>query len=91
MARKAKAGGGGLSCGPLGCCRVDAVVGVDGRGQMVLPKELRRKIGLRAGDRLALISWEREGQACCLLVVKADALVGMLGGLLGPLAKGGRP
>ena len=41
--------------------QVEAVVGVDERGQMVLPKELREKIGIRAGDKLAIITRKRPG------------------------------
>ena len=32
------------------CCKVQAVVSVDERGQMVLPKEIREKAGIKAGD-----------------------------------------
>jgi DNA-binding transcriptional regulator/RsmH inhibitor MraZ len=31
-----------------GCCRVEALVSVDERGQVVLPKELREKAGIKA-------------------------------------------
>ena len=30
-----------------GCCNVEAVVSVDERGQMVLPKEIRDKVGIK--------------------------------------------
>ena len=36
-------------------CRVDSLVSVDDRGQMVLPKELRDKAGIKGGDKLAVI------------------------------------
>jgi AbrB family looped-hinge helix DNA binding protein len=64
---------------------VEAVLSVDDRGQMVLPKDVREKAGVRTGDKLALISWEREGRICCLALVKADSLSGMVKGILGPL------
>jgi AbrB family looped-hinge helix DNA binding protein len=56
---------------------------VDERGQMVLPKELRERTGIRSGEKLAVVSWGEGG--CCLALVKADALGGMVKGLLGPL------
>ncbi len=64
------------------CCKVEAVVSVDERGQMVLPKELREKLAIRAGDKLAVVSW---GKTICL--IKADQLNEMVQSMLGPLAK----
>ncbi len=75
-------------CAPAalqGCCKVEALVSVDERGQMVLPKEARDKAGIRAGDKLAVISWEKGGQVCCLSLIKAESLTDMVKGMLGPL------
>ena len=30
----------------------------------MLPKELREKASIKAGDKLAVISWERQGEVC---------------------------
>jgi antitoxin PrlF len=68
-----------------GCCKVEALVSVDERGQMVLPKEARDKADIHAGDKLALISWEKGGQVCCLSLIKAESLTDMVKGMLGPL------
>lgn len=68
-----------------GECRVESVVSVDERGQMVLPKALRQRLGIRPGEKLAVISWQQAGGACCLSLVKASALTGMAERLLGPL------
>lgn len=57
------------------CCQVAAVVRVDERGQMVLPKDVRGRMGLSAGDKLALTTIESKGEICCIVLVKADALV----------------
>ena len=43
----------------LDCCRVEAVVNVDARGQMVLPKEVREKAGIKADQKLAVVTWMR--------------------------------
>jgi len=73
-------------CDPnASCCRVESVVSVDERGQVVLPKDIRDKAGIRPGDKLALVSWEKGGTVCCLTVIKADQLTGMVKGLLGPM------
>ncbi|MFH1448361.1 MAG: HgcAB-associated protein [Candidatus Micrarchaeota archaeon] len=71
----------------LGCCKVEAVVSVDGRGQMVLPKEVREKAGIRTGDKLAVISWKKDGAVCCISLIKAEGLVSMVQNILGPMAK----
>jgi bifunctional DNA-binding transcriptional regulator/antitoxin component of YhaV-PrlF toxin-antitoxin module len=52
---------------------------------MILPKELREKAGIRGGDKLAVISWEKEGRVCCLSLIKVEEFSGMIKGVLGPL------
>jgi len=71
------------SQGAQPCCRVEAVVGVDERGQMVLPKEVREKAGIKAGDKLAVVMWEKAGQVCCLVLMKADKLDSPVRDLIG--------
>jgi AbrB family looped-hinge helix DNA binding protein len=67
--------------------RVEALVSVDARGQMVLPKDLREKAGIRAGDKLALVSWLKDGRVCCLGIVKLEELTDILKERLGPILK----
>jgi len=69
----------------MGCCRVESIVSVDERGQMVLPKEIREKAGIGPGDKLAVISIQQDGQVCCICLVKTKGLDDMVRGLLGPL------
>ncbi|UCC41792.1 MAG: AbrB/MazE/SpoVT family DNA-binding domain-containing protein [Candidatus Aminicenantes bacterium] len=71
----------------MACCKVEAVISVDERGQTVLPKELRDKAKIRAGDKLALISMEKEGKVCCLSMIKVEEIEEMVKGMLGPLMK----
>ena len=71
--------------GGFGSCKVDSLVSVDDRGQMVLPKELREKAGIKGGDKLAVITWEKDGKVCCLSLIKVEEFSGMIKGLLGPL------
>jgi antitoxin PrlF len=68
-----------------GCCSVEALVTVDERGQMVLPKELRAKAGIKAGDKLAVTTWEKDGEICCIALIKAGNLETMVKGMLGPV------
>ena len=74
-----------LACTPVSGCRVEAVLSVDERGQMVLPKDVREKAGIKTGDKLALISWSRDGDVCCLALMKVENLSGMVKDVLGPL------
>jgi antitoxin PrlF len=69
------------------CCNVEAVVSVDERGQMVLPKDIRQKAGIKAGDKLAIIAMRQESKVCCLAMIKVEAMADMVKGTLGPLMK----
>ena len=69
----------------LGGCKVESLVTVDERGQMVLPKDLRDKAGIKGGDKLAVIGWEKEGKVCCLSLIKVEELSTMVKGVLGPM------
>jgi antitoxin PrlF len=69
------------------CCKVESIISVDERGQMVLPKELRERAGINAGSKLAVASWERDGRVCCITLIKAEELVEMVKGQLGPVIK----
>ena len=77
----------GPTCGKLSCCKVEALLTVDERGQMVLPKEIRERAGIRTGDKLALVNWEKDGKVCCFTLIKVDELGNMVKGFLGPLMK----
>ena len=64
---------------PISGCeeyRVESIVTVDERGQMVLPKDIREKAGIKAGDKLALVTLEKNGRVCCIHLMKADELAG---------------
>ncbi|MEE9401525.1 MAG: HgcAB-associated protein [Dehalococcoidia bacterium] len=76
------------TCSEMGCCKVEAVVSVDDRGQMVLPKEIRDKGGIRAGDKLAVVGMERDGKLCCISLIKVEDLTEMVKSMLGPVMNG---
>jgi len=65
--------------------RVEAIVSVDDRGQMVLPKDIREKLGLKGGEKLAIATRERDGKVCCIYMFKTDELVDMVREKMGPL------
>lgn len=65
----------------MSCCKEDencnlleSVVSVDERGQLVLPKDLREKWGIKGGDKLAILTCVKGGEICCAALVKADLL-----------------
>ena len=69
----------------VSCCKVDALITIDSRGQIVLPKDIRARAGIEGGDKLAVISWETDGRVCCLSLIKADEFGTSIKGLLGPM------
>ncbi len=69
------------------CCSVEAVVTVDSRGQVVLPKQLRSLAGIRTGDKLAVVSMRGGGCVCCLSLIKVEELAGTVREILGPVAR----
>lgn len=71
---------GETSCG---CYKVQALISVDERGQMVLPKDVRTRAGIEGKDKLALTTIERDGKICCILLTKADELVQVVQSTLG--------
>lgn len=77
-------------CAPsekMGGYKVESLISVDERGQMVLPKEIRDKANIRPGDKLAVISWEKEGKVCCITLIRAEDFAGMVKKMLGPMMK----
>jgi len=70
-----------------GGCHIESLVSVDERGQMVLPKDLRDKAGIKAGDKMALVSLKRDGEICCLALIKVDQLADQVKEFLGPVLR----
>lgn len=64
-------------------CKIESVISIDERGQMILPKEFRNKANIKAGDRLAVMYWEQNNK-CCISLIKIDDLTGMVKDLLMP-------
>ncbi len=71
----------------MSCCNVESIISIDERGQMVLPKELRDKANIRAGDKLAIVSWDKGGEVCCIYLIKTEHLAERVKDFLGPMMK----
>jgi len=67
-----------------GCCKLEALVSLDERGQIVLPKEVRERVGIEAGDKLAILVSEKE-KTCCIMLMPAKELTESIKKALGPL------
>jgi antitoxin PrlF len=67
------------------CCKIDAVVSIDAKGQVVLPKDLRERAQLNPNDKIAIIGVERDDKVCCLVMMKAEALGNTVKNMLGPI------
>ena len=68
-------------------CRIDAVITMDAKGQVVLPKDLREKANFKPNDKIAVVACEQEGIVCCIMMIKAERLAGAVSKTLGPLIK----
>ncbi len=75
------------NCYSPDCCRIDAVVSVDAKGQIVLPKELRERAKIQANDKLAVIGFQKDNEICCIVMLKVDALEPTIKNMLGPVFK----
>jgi antitoxin PrlF len=60
---------------------------VDERGQMVLPKDLRMRAGIGPGDKLAAVSWEKNGKVCCIMLIQVEQLAESVKTVVGPMVK----
>ncbi len=57
---------------------------MDERGQMVLPKAIRDKAGIRPGDKLAIVTLVRDGRVCCIHLFRTDDLANGVKDILEP-------
>jgi len=76
-----------ISNSQTSCCRVESIINIDERGQMVLPKEIRDKAGINPGDKLTLITWEKDGKICCISLIKTEIFDEMIKKFLSPVMK----
>lgn len=68
-------------CNPA-TCQVEAVLSIDSRGQIVIPKEVRKRANIHDGDKLALVSWMNRDEVCCLALIRADNLSSGASGMM---------
>jgi len=66
---------------------IEAIVTLDERGQIVLPKEVREKAGLRPRDKLAVITHYHGGEIAYIMLIPVRKLTESIRSFLGPLLK----
>ena len=69
---------------PIGSCNLEALVNIDERGQILIPKELRDKANIKAGDKLAVVTCENEGEVSVISLIKSNNISDMIKDFLGP-------
>ncbi|WP_455278657.1 HgcAB-associated protein HgcC [[Eubacterium] cellulosolvens] len=69
----------------MSCCKVESIIGVDDRGQILLPKDIRDKARIKPGDKLAVIIWGSPEKTCCISLIKAEYLTGTVKQILSPM------
>ena len=69
------------------CLKVEAIVTLDSKGQIVLPKDMREQAKLKTGDKLALMICEKDDEACCIVMVKAEGLGEAMSKAISPALK----
>ena len=84
MSKREEEPTGNIGCG---CYKVQALVTVDERGQMVLPKDVRQRAGIEAREKLALTTIEHDGKICCIVLTKADDLAQVVQSTLGAITQ----
>lgn len=72
---------------PKQSIRIEGVASIDDRGQMVIPKAIRDRMGLKAGDKLAISVMESDGKPCCLTLIRTEELTERVRDILGPAVK----
>ena len=60
---------------------------MDVKGQIVLPKDLREKANFKPNDKIAVVACEKEGEVCCIMMIKAERLAVAVTQTLSPLLK----
>lgn len=67
--------------------KMESIISIDAKGQIVLPKEIREKLNWIGGDKLALIVMEREGKPCCVSLIKTTEFIDPVNDFLGQAPK----
>lgn len=73
----------------LNNCQIVSLLTVDERGQMVLPKDVRQRAGIKPGDKFGLVTLDKGDETCCFILVKANQLASQVKNIVGPIVMSG--
>lgn len=66
---------------------VEAIVSCDDRGQLVLPKEVRKRLNIGSGEKLALLNISNNENEFFLTLIKATSLEDLIKNYMTPVVK----
>lgn len=66
---------------------IAGIVNVDERGQMVLPADVRKRLGIKGGDKLAVIPCGGVDCPSAITLMRVEELTTAIKQLLGPALK----
>ncbi len=66
---------------------VEAIVSCDDRGQLVLPKDLRKRLKIGSGEKLALLRFMNDKEEFFLTLIKTHALEDLIKNYMSPVIK----
>jgi AbrB family looped-hinge helix DNA binding protein len=69
------------------CCRVESIVSVDNKGQIVLPSGLRKKMDIDEKGKLVVVSLGDPEEPTGIILLKANIFGDMVKNFLGPVMK----
>lgn len=58
------------------------MLSIDSRGQIVIPKEVRKRPNISDGDKLALVSWMNKDAVYYLALIRTDNLSSEVSGVM---------
>lgn len=67
------------------CCRIEALISMDARGQILLPKDVRKKVGWKPGIKLAVITYESGEGFSRITLAEAEEFMETARQMLGPM------
>ncbi len=75
-------------CDPIStCCKVESIVTVSSKGQIVLSPGIQESMNLRQGDKLVSILMNANSDSPMVVLMKADNFGGVVRNFLGPIMK----
>lgn len=75
-------------CDPMSeCCKVESIVTVSSKGQIVLSPGIQESMNLKKGDKLVSVLMNANTESPLVVLMKADNFGGIVRNFLGPIMK----